>query len=84
MKPCVRKPRIAICEAGPANQKKDLKARQDADPSLIEPIVDLEAPPPGEAQQRKAGSNASTQGNGVATGEVDSPEGESSKRRSSN
>lgn len=71
-------------EAGPANPKKDLKAQQGADPSLIEPILDLEAPPPGEAQLRKVGSKASTQGKGTATGEVDSPEGETPKRRSSN
>ena len=71
-------------EAGPANPKKDLKAQQGAGPSLIEPILDLEAPPPGEAQLRKVGSKASTQGKGTATGEVDSPEGETPKRRSSN
>lgn len=71
-------------KAGPANPKKDLKAQQGAGPSLIEPILDLEAPPPGEVQQRKAGSKASMQDNGAATEEVNSPEGATSKRRSSN
>lgn len=34
-------------KAGPANPKKDLKAQQGGDPSLIEPILDLEAPSTG-------------------------------------
>lgn len=71
-------------EAGPADPKKDLKAQQGADSSLIQPILDLEAPPPPETEQQKGGSKPPAQGNGPATGEVDGPEEGNSKRRGGN
>lgn len=74
-------------EAGPADPKKDLKAKEADNPSLIQPIIDLdlEAPPPAaEAQQHKSGSKPPAQGNGTATGEVDGPEEGNSKRRGGN
>lgn len=72
-------------EAGPADPRKDLKAKDAADLSLVQPIIDLEAPPPAaEAQQQKGGSKAPAQGNGVAMGEVDDPEEGNSKGRGGN
>lgn len=72
-------------EAGPADPRKDLNAKDAADLSLTQPIIDLEAAPPAdEAQQQKSGSKAPAQGNGVVTGEVDGPEEGDSKRRGGN
>lgn len=67
-------------EAGPADPMKDMKSQEGADPSLIQPILSLEAPPPGEAEQHKGGLKALTKGKGTATGEVDGPEEGNSKR----
>lgn len=70
-------------EAGPADPKKDVQVKTAADPSLVQPIIDLDAPPAVEAQHNKDGSQA-PQGKGKATVEEDDPKKEDSKRRGGN
>lgn len=70
-------------EAGPADPKKDLQVRDAADPILVQPIIDLEAPPATEAQHNKGGSKA-PQGKGKATVEEEDPKEEDSKHRGGN
>ncbi len=70
-------------EAGPADPKKDLQVKDAADPSLVQPIIDLDAPPAAEAQHNKGGSKE-PQGKGKATAEEDDPKEEDSKRRGGN
>ena len=70
-------------EAGPADPKKDLQTKDAADLSLVQPIIDLEAPPAAEAQDNMRGSK-SPQGKGKATVEEDDPEEGDSKRRGGN
>lgn len=70
-------------EAGPADPKKDLKAKDAADPSLVQPIIDFEAPPAVEAKHNKGEPKAS-QGKGKVAVEEDDPKDQDSERRGGN